>query len=285
MKKSKRSERGGRFNSLGLYMLLTAAVVMIQFQLSSARASDLIIPIEIAQKNFFGMGMGAYPDYFGSDDTAFGLLPMGRISFSGERYVSLLASDLRINLIDSPNWRLGPDFYWRFGRKDVDDTVVDRIHEIDGSAEIGLFGGYVWKDPQEVRRQAGVTVSGLWDVSSEHDGWTGGVNVFGMYPVTRPVTIAGGAGFTYASDEYTNTYFGVTTIDATASGLPTYTADGGTRDGRVWLSAILSMSLKWHFAAGVMYSRLLGDAADSPIVKDRGSENQWIYGFGVIYAW
>jgi outer membrane scaffolding protein for murein synthesis (MipA/OmpV family) len=34
-----------------------------------------------------------------------------------------------------------------------------------------------------------------------------------------------------------------------------------------------------------MYSRLVGDAADSPIVAERGSENQWIYGVGTLYAW
>ena len=48
---------------------------------------------------------------------------------------------------------------------------------------------------------------------------------------------------------------------------------------------IVSLSQNWHLAGGVIYSRLVGDAADSPVVKDRGSENQFFAGAGVVYAW
>jgi outer membrane scaffolding protein for murein synthesis (MipA/OmpV family) len=34
-----------------------------------------------------------------------------------------------------------------------------------------------------------------------------------------------------------------------------------------------------------MYSRVLEDAADSPLVTGRGSEDQWVYGLGAIFAW
>ena len=34
----------------------------------------------------------------------------------------------------------------------------------------------------------------------------------------------------------------------------------------------------------MFYSRLLGDAADSPIVSDRGSRNQLYYGIGISRA-
>jgi len=33
-----------------------------------------------------------------------------------------------------------------------------------------------------------------------------------------------------------------------------------------------------------MYSRLVGDAAESPIVSDEGSKDQWISGAGALYA-
>jgi outer membrane protein len=57
------------------------------------------------------------------------------------------------------------------------------------------------------------------------------------------------------------------------------------RDIRVPLVAIFSFSEKWHVAGGVIYSRLLGDAADSPIVDNRGSEDQFFAGIGIAYAW
>ena len=32
------------------------------------QAEDLVIPLELPQPNFIGLGVGAYPDYFGSSD-------------------------------------------------------------------------------------------------------------------------------------------------------------------------------------------------------------------------
>jgi hypothetical protein len=42
---------------------------------------------------------------------------------------------------------------------------------------------------------------------------------------------------------------------------------------------------RWHVGAGALYTRLLGDTADSPIVEERGNADQWIYGAGVLYGW
>lgn len=59
----------------------------------------------------------------------------------------------------------------------------------------------------------------------------------------------------------------------------------GMRDARGWIVAMLHLSPKWHLGAGVMYSRLLNDAKDSPIVSERGDADQWVYGAGAMYAW
>jgi MipA family protein len=37
--------------------------------------------------------------------------------------------------------------------------------------------------------------------------------------------------------------------------------------------------------AGLKYSRLFDHAGDSPIVDDRGSENQLFGGVGIAYMW
>ena len=80
-------------------------------------------------------------------------------------------------------------------------------------------------------------------------------------------------------------YSGVTADDSLASGLPVYTPGRGVRDARAWLVALVHLGPQWHVGAGVLYSRLVGDAADSPLVADRGSENQWVFGVGGLYAW
>jgi outer membrane protein len=250
-----------------------------------AQAEDLVIPLELPQLNFVGLGVGAYPDYFGSSDYNVGAAPIGRLSLGGARFVRLMVNEIQVNLLDHPNWQLGPVGLWRFGREDVDNAVVDRVHHIDDSISLGLFGGYVWRDPQEIRRMAGVGTWALWDASGSYDGWTAGLNAYAMQPVAPMVTVAGGAAFTYASSGYMNEYFGVTPADSLASGLPVYVPGSGVRDVRGWAVAILHLSPQWHLGAGAMYLRLVGNAADSPLVSEEGSKNQWVYGLGGLYAW
>ena len=251
----------------------------------AAKADEFMIPLELPQPNFVGLGVGGYPDYLGSDDTAVGVAPIARLSLGGDRFVRLLANDIRVNLLDDPNWRLGPAGIWRMGRDDVDDDVVRKVHEIDDSVSLGLFGAYVWRDPQDIRRTAGVGAFALADVSDVYDGWTAGLNAYATQPVAATWTLGGGAAFTYGSGNYMDEYFGVTRADSLASGLPVYVPESGLRDVRAWAVALLHLSPQWNLGAGAMYMRLIGDAADSPIVSDRGSRNQWVYGIIGLYAW
>ena len=261
---------------------LLAALGMVA---PGVQAEDLMIPLELPEPNFFGIGVGAYPDYFGSSDYKAGAAPFGRLSLGGSRFVRLMVNEIRLNLVDHPNWQFGPVGLWRFGRDDVDNPVVDRVHHIDSSFSLGAFGAYVWRDPVEFRRMAGVGGWAMGDVSGVYSGWTAGLNAYVMQPVAPMVTLASGAAFTYGSSNYMDEYFGVTPRDSLASGLPIYVPGSGVRDARGWIMAMLHLSPKWHLGAGVMYLRLMSDAADSPLVAQEGSKNQWVYGAGAIYAW
>jgi outer membrane protein len=137
-----------------LAAILAAALGTI---VSAVQAGDLVIPVELPEPNFLGLGVGAYPDYFGSSDYKVGAAPIGRLSLGGSRFVRLMANEVHLNLLDHPNWQLGPVGLWRFGREDVENPVVDRVHHIDDSIDLGLFGGYKWQDAQEFRRMAGVS--------------------------------------------------------------------------------------------------------------------------------
>jgi len=266
--------------------LHASAVLILAFMAAPpGHAEDLVIPLELPQLSFFGAGVGAYPDYFGSRDYDLGAAPFGRFSLGGSRFVRLLGNEIRVNLVDSPHWHLGPAALWRFGRKDVENPVVDKVHEIDDALSLGLFGGHVWRDPRERRRMAGVGGWVLGDASGTYNGWTAGLNAYAMQPVARMVTLAGGGALSYGSGNYMEQYFGVTPADAVASGLPAYQPGAGVRDVRGWATAVLSLSLRWHLAAGVMYARLVGEAADSPLVALEGSKNQWVYGAAALYAW
>ena len=235
--------------------------------------------------NFFGAAVGVIPDYMGSNDYMIGAAPAGVFSFGDtDRYLRLVVTDLNLNVIDSPNWSFGPALNYRFGRKNVDDNAVDHMKDIDGTVELGAFGGWTWvgDDP---RHRFSVGTEFLHDVGGEHDGFivTGSMRYY--KPVLRPLTLSIGASLTYGSSDYMDTYFGVNSGNVGSSGLSSYDADAGLRDFRVPLMAIFSFSESWHVGGGVIYTRMLGNAADSPVVDDRGSKNQFYAGLGVAYAW
>ncbi len=81
------------------------------------------------------------------------------------------------------------------------------------------------------------------------------------------------------------TYLGVDASNVGSSGLSTFRASSGIRDVRFPIMAIWSFSPKWHLVGGLVYSKLLGDASDSPVTNNRGDDNQFYAGIGVAYAW
>ena len=104
-------------------------------------------------------------------------------------------------------------------------------------------------------------------------------------PLSSTVFAGVGAGLTWSSSSFMQQRFGVTTGAAAASGLPTYTAGAGVRQVYAWPAVVWRFSPRWFAAGGAFYQRITGDAADSPIITQRGDRNQWTVGAGLAYAW
>ena len=267
-----------------LYASFAVSIALAISAPAAAQSSDFAFEVP-GVSNFVGGAVGYVPDYLGSDDYMIGAAPMALISLGDtDRYVRLLVTNVNVNILDNANWSFGPAVNWRFGRSDVDDDAVDDMRDIDGAIEVGAFGGWTWvgEDP---RNRFALGTEFLYDVGGEHDGYTLSGSVRYFQPVSRPLTLSIGAALTYGNGDYMGTYFGVDAADAASSGLSEFDADGGLRDLRIPVMAIFSFSPKFHLGAGVIYSRLLGDAADSPIVDNRGSRDQFFAGVGFAYAW
>ncbi len=234
---------------------------------------------------FVGAGIGYLPDYRGSDDYMVGGAPNFRYTFEGQqRYVQLFVNELSANLIDSDRYRFGPVLNYHFGRDDdVDDAAVQRMEEIDGTVELGLFGEIVWADQQNPRNRFLLGTTLLQDVGDESEGFRARFSGRYWQQVSRAVDLHLGGGFIYADDDYTDHYFGVNADNVGTSGLPFFATDGGVSEYFITAGALTFLSEQWVVGAGVRYARLTGDAADSPIVDDRGDANQWIAGISLGY--
>ena len=266
-------------------LALTLAGLMTLSTSKSAHAIDLGLSLAPgALPNYVGLGAGFANDYVGSDDLAPGGLPLARLSWEN-RYVSLEGNYLAVNLVNHPVLRFGPAGLYRFGRDDVDDNVVDRLPSISDTVELGAFAGVEFVDDEDPRKRLRFDVDFLHDVADEHGGFVVSASARVWHPLTSSTEAGLALGTTYGSKDYMSTFFGIGSGGAARSGLSTYDADAGLRDARATLVVIQSLSENWHIGAGLLYARLLTEAADSPVVDDRGSANQIVGGVGFAYSW
>ncbi|WP_172331033.1 MipA/OmpV family protein [Mangrovicoccus sp. HB161399] len=218
------------------------------------------------------LGTGAGPGYVGADGNVWAVVPAARRSF-GRRYVSLEANYLSVNLAGHPHLQAGPAGILRFGRSDAEDDRGDPLPDIGMSVDLGGF--LAWEtggpDPRD-RWRTGIGL--LQDAAGVHDGHVIDVNLRRWLPVGRHAALGLGLAASWASQNYMDAYFSDPAQD--------HAAGGGWRDARLTAIYVQPVSERWAVGAGFMYSRLLGEAADSPAVLSR---DQVYAGIGAARAW
>lgn len=273
-----------RIKETTMAVLFAASAALVPC--SQANAADFLdLDLENVP-TVFGVAVGTFPDYRGSDDYAFGVAPMFRYTFNGqERYIQLLANELTINILDDDMIRFGPLANYHFGRTDdVDDTYVSRMNEIDDTVELGAFADIIWTLSKDRRHRFIVGAKLYQDVGNESDGFRANFGARYWLPVAKPFDFNASVGAIYQDNDYANHYFGVNADNVGTSGLPFFVADGGVNEYYMVLGGIFYLNKNWLVSAGVRGSMISGDPADSPIVDQRGDSTQWVGGIGVGYA-
>lgn len=256
------------------------------FLIAPASHAELALPVETIDANVLGIALGAGPDYYGSDDMEGAIGPYGRYQFEGsERYVLLLGPQLSVNLLNDSNWRAGPILRYRFARdSDVDDKVVKRMDEVDSAIEAGVFLEYKLPLSQTPFHQ--VVFGG--DVEGGKNGTEAHLKVMYWQPFSKTIIGNIGLGMTYGNDEFMENYFGVTSAHDISLypslGGRAYDASSGVASWNIPFGVTTFLSKEWMLSVGGRYERMVSDAKDSPVVDERGDENQWIGGIGLSYV-
>lgn len=262
------------------------AATAFAFAGTSGHADGQLLLAPTYFPDFVALGYGAVPDYIGSDDYVTGVAPAFNLALGSNRFLNLTGNYLTYNVSADSNWLFGPAALYRFGRdSDIDDPVVSLMQEIEDTVEIGAFLRYEIVDESNLRDRWSFGGHIGFDVGGEHEGYVISASTRRWLPVGRYGALGLAAALTYGSDDYTDTYFSVSPTDAALSGLPLFDAGGGLRDARVMAVFVHPLSRNWLAGAGLSYSRIMGDAADSPVVDMRGDPDQFIYGLGIGYTW
>ena len=217
-----------------------------------------------------GVIAGVTPDYEGSDDYDFGFGP--NLAGSWRDILFFKGKTFGANLVREKNLKAGPILSWSGGRDEDDNDKLEGMGDVDGSIEAGGFVSYRRK-PLRFKLEA------RQDVNSGHEGALVDLSVGTSLPLKKPrVSVA--LGTTWASDDYMESFFGVTSKQSANSGLKKYNAEAGIKDISLSVTTGYPLTNRWRLGGKVEYKRLVGDAADSPIVED---ENQFLAGIGISY--
>lgn len=222
-----------------------------------------------------GGGVGYEPDYEGSDDYEVSPIPYIELSLLGG-LASLSPGGLEAALPLNDNFFIGLGLGYDGGRDEDENAALDGLGDVDGSL-VGSIGGALALDP------AVLSLIFTHDLGSGHEGYTIDLETeYGIEVIEDKVEIGLGAGITWASQNYTEAYFGVSTAQAAASGLNQFDVDAGFKSAGVGVSAGYALTDYAALQLELGYRRLLGDVADSPIVDNQGSPNQ--FSAGLILA-
>lgn len=236
--------------------------------------------------NLIGAGIGTTPRYSGAREKVTGIAPAVRYQRPGSaRYLEWYGTLADVNLLESKRWQFGPAVALRLGRQDADDPAVARLPEIDHTLEAGALASFTYAQRRGIPFRLRLGVSVLGDLGGVYSGLN--VSPFATFwvPLSERLFVGLGAGFTWSSESYNRAFFGVTPQGAAASGLPAFSPGSGVRQVYALPSVVFRIAPGWYGALGVYYARITGDAADSPIVAERGKRDQVTAGFGVGYTW
>jgi outer membrane protein len=227
------------------------------------------------------------PAFLGSDDYQLSGYPDIKVEYK-DLFFASVGDGIGYNFINNYGWRVGPIAKYAFKRKEDgesdfrisgDETNALRgLGDVDGTIELGGYAEYSF-EPFSYKVELRQGVNG-------HEGMIGemSLNYAGAIKnMGPPVFFAIGPQLKFADSDYNNAYFGINQTQSANSGLARYSADNGLVSYGFGGFASLPVGDKISLSMFGGYERLGSEVADSPLVQERGNENQFAAGLNLSY--
>ena len=255
-----------------------ALISALMFGTTAAQAGGHILDKD-AWEVSVGAGAMYSPKYEGSDNMEFEALPMLDVEWNNRVFLNP-GDGLGVHVINNDDFEVDVSVGYEEGRKESDDrTNLNGLGDVDGAATANISASYELGPVEpyvELSKHMGGSNGLLAEIGAEtmiplgmifgerrgmHHGSEDG-------PHGPALNI--GVSSTWADDNYMEDFFGVTSTQSGRSGLAQYNASSGFKSVDAEVGVMYPLGDSWAVNAMVEYSQLIGDAADSPIVKDKG---------------
>lgn len=217
------------------------------------------------------------PRWVGSDHFAVLPVPLFDVRRAGtpEKFHSP-RDGIGVGVYSTQFFTVGPVVELEFARRVKSDPALTGMGDLKLAV---LAGGFVDFWPTQwlrARTELKVGVHG-------HHGFVADQAIDLVVPFNQ-WTFSGGPRMTFADTTANGRYFSISTAQSEASGLPVYDAKAGVRSLGAGAQAKYRWNKEWATHAFVEFDRLVGPAANSPLVYERGDPNQRTVGAGVTYS-
>jgi outer membrane scaffolding protein for murein synthesis (MipA/OmpV family) len=211
-----------------------------------------------------GPGVYAAPKYPGARASMVYPIPYQDIEYR-HRFFSRGFDFLGAYLLNDDTWQVGADFQldptWRRGK---DDARVAGLGDVRPTVRGRVFAQATWYF---------VTLSGdlAQDIAGRGQGLVANGDLFFSLPAGKWMFTVG-PGVTWTDRRYMDTFFGVTEVQSSRSGLAAHPVGSGLREWHANAYVTYQLSSRWTALASLTFARLEGDAASSPVTERK---QQW----------
>lgn len=278
------STKAGAFcsHARGRQVLLFALVGSLATMGASARDEETPLSAVV------GAVTRLRPHYSGSSQQGVSLRPLFAIRYGRFRLANAGASAVlsfggeptvagaSVDLVATDEVRLGVALRVDEGRRSSDSEQLEGLPEVRRTLRARFYGSIDLTPHWSV----GATVS--QDVLGRQGGALASFDIGYRRPWSASTQWSISAGVSAADRRYMRTSFGISEQSAAATGMSAYDPDGGLRDVHAGAGVITALTPQWIAFVNIGASSLLGEAAKSPLTRDRSSVSLSV---GLAYRW
>jgi len=223
-----------------------------------------------------GVGPVYKPDYIGSDDYEFRADPQVYIKF--RNFVFLDDDGADFALFGFSRFRFGPSLRV-IGRRDQDDNpALQGLGDVGVTFEFGGFAAATFYDRFSFKFKT------RHGIKTGHRGTIVDAYLTALLFRAGPVSVSTSAQTSWIGNRYADAYFSVTPEQSVRSSgrLSVFDADAGFRDYGGSVNAYINILDRWSLNPYASYTRIANRIADTPIIAEFGSRDQYRIGFHIM---
>lgn len=235
---------------------------------------DLLLPT--VSHITIGSGISYGPDYIGSDD--FSVQPKVVLYIKFKDFFILENEGIAINILGMKNFQFGPIIHFTGPRRESSNTILQGLGDIKGSLDLGVYAKVTVADRFVGR------VRLFNDMLQGKNGSFIEFSVSTLLFKEDRISTALSVDINWVDTKRARRFYGISPTQSKASGLAEYAIRSSFQDTNITLATSWKFSQNWSLNGYGKYTRMLGQVADSPLVKTYGSANQFSIGSFVSYT-